>query len=298
LGKIVLAAGVPHAPQLVTPPSGWPDIYQLVMCASSLEKQELRNEGLEDNKEQLDKAKESFSVIQSAIEEARPDVIIGLTDDHFDNFFLDDYPQFSLFLGKKVDGTTVWIKDRKFQYDCDAQLEKTILDASLNSGFDLSFSEEVHLDYGHLIPLSYLLPRADIPIIPFYTNAYATPQPEPQRCLQLGKFLSTVIEKRTKPDYRVALVASGGMSHYPGEPVAGEIDVKFDKWMLERIESGFGGEELSKLSSKEIDGAGNGEMRSWIVMMGALSQKKPVYTNYILSWRAIIGLGYALWKNQ
>ena len=296
MGKIVLAAGVPHAPQLATPPSGWPDIYQLVMCASSHERPELRNESLEDNAKQLEQAKLSFSTIRSAIEETRPNVIIGLTDDHFDNFFLDDYPQFSVYLGRKVDGTTVWIKDRKFEYTCDADLEKIILDSSLTSGFDLSFSEEVHLDYGHLIPLNYLLPKADIPIVPLYTNAYAQPQPAPQRCLELGRFLARVIEN-TKSDYRVAIIASGGMSHYPGEPVAGEVDIKFDKWMLEEIKSGRGGETLSSLSSKDLDRAGNGEMRSWIVMLGAIGQKKPVYTNYILSWRAIIGLGFALWKN-
>ena len=85
------------------------------MCASSHERPELRNESLEDNAKQLEQAKLSFSTIRSAIEETRPNVIIGLTDDHFDNFFLDDYPQFSVYLGRKVDGTTVWIKDRKFE---------------------------------------------------------------------------------------------------------------------------------------------------------------------------------------
>jgi 2,3-dihydroxyphenylpropionate 1,2-dioxygenase len=297
LGKIVLAAGVPHAPQLATPPPGWRDIYQLVMCASSVERPEIRKETVEDNARQLEQSKESFSLIRKAIEEVRPDVVIGLTDDHFDNFFLDDYPQFSLYLGKKVDGTTVWMKDRKFEFNCDSVFEKAILDASLDSGFDLSFSEEVHLDYGHLIPLSYLLPKADIPIVPFYTNAYAQPQPAPKRCLELGQFLASVIEKKTPSNYKVALIASGGMSHYPGEPLAGEIDVKFDNWMIEKIKAGTAGEELSKLTSKDIDQAGNGEMRSWIVMLGALGKKKPAYTNYIVSWRAIIGLGFALWKN-
>lgn len=293
----MLAAGVPHAPQLVTSPPGWRDIYQLVMCASSLEKPELERETLEDNAKQLEQSKESFSVIQRAIEGTQPDVIIGLTDDHFDNFFLDDYPQFSLYLGKKVDGTTVWIRDRKFEYDCDSKLEKAILDASLDSGFDLSFSEEVHLDYGHLIPLSYLLPKADIPIVPLYTNAYAQPQPEPKRCLELGRFLGRVIHEKTPENYKVAILASGGMSHYPGEPNAGEIDLKFDKWMMESLKSGTLGEDLAKLTSRDIDQAGNGEMRSWVVMMGALGRQKPVYTNYISSWRAIIGLGFALWKN-
>ena len=32
-------------------------------------------------------------------------------------------------------------------------------------------------------------------------------------------------------------------------------------------------------------------------MLGAIGQKKPVYTNYILSRRAIKGLGFALRNN-
>jgi aromatic ring-opening dioxygenase LigB subunit len=296
LGKIVLAMGVPHAPQLVTPPERWPEIYQLVMCAARSHRKEVEQETLEDNKDQLKRVQKSFAMFRDAVKEAKPNALMALTDDHFDNFFLDDYPQFSIYLGSKVDGTTVWLEGKKFEYDCDADLEKKILTQSIPAGFDLSFSEEIHMEYGHVIPLSYVLPDSSVPLVPIYTNAYATPQPSPERCYSLGKFLAEVIEKYTPPNFRVALLASGGMSHYPGEPLAGEVDTTFDKKMLEWIKAGRG-EEFARLTSKNIDETGNTEMRSWIVMLGAIGNKKPVYTDYVLSWRAIIGLGFAMWSS-
>lgn len=293
-GKIVLAAGVPHAPQLVTRPERWPDVHKLVMCASSVRKKELEQETLEDNRRQLDSAKRDFARIRAEIERVRPDVILALTDDHFDNFFLDDYPPFAIFVGPKVEGDTIWIRGRRFQYRCDAAFSRRILNRGLEQGFDLTFSEEVHLEYGHLVPLSYLNPESRIPIIPIYTNAYASPQPTPSRCHQLGRFLGQVIREGTDDDYRVALVASGGMSHYPGETLAGEVDARFDRKMMEMLRAGRN-REFAEMTSEAIDESGNTEMRSWIVMLGALGRAKPVFTDYILSWRAIIGLGFALW---
>jgi len=297
LGKIVLAIGVPHAPQLVSEPETWGEIYELVTCASRVgRKPELDKETLADNKAQHRAVKESFGIMERELANSRPNALIALTDDHFDNFFLDDYPPFSIYLGDRVDGSTIWMPNRKFEYRCDSTLEKMILERSIDSGFDLSFSEEIHLEYGHLVPLSYLLPRSDIPLVPIYTNAYASPNPSPARCYKLGSFLREVVEKYTPPDYRVAIMASGGMSHYPGEPLGGEVDVAFDTKMMEWLAAGDG-PRFSQLTSSEIDKSGNTEMRNWIVMLGALGNTKPVYTNYILSWMAIIGLGFVMWKD-
>ena len=298
MGKIVLAAGVPHAPQLVSPPETWPEIHELVTCASRVgRKPELEKETLEDNVRQLREAKASFDLIRKALVESKADTIVGLTDDHFDNFFLDDYPPFSIYLGDRVDGSTIWIPGKKFEFRCDTELENTILRTSQGAGFDLSFSEEVHLEYGHLVPLSYIMPEGDWPLVPFFTNAYATPTPTPARCYQLGSFLKEVIERHTAPDRRIAILASGGMSHYPGEPLGGEVDVAFDRQMMDWLRDGEG-ERFSRLSAQDIDRTGNTEMRNWIVMLGALGDRKPSYLKYVLSWRAIIGLGFAIWREE
>jgi 2,3-dihydroxyphenylpropionate 1,2-dioxygenase len=296
MGKIVLGLGAPHAPQLVSEPETWGEIYELVTCASKIgPKPELLKETLEDNRTQYRSVQKCFSVMRQAIEEAKLDALIALTDDHFDNFFLDDYPPFSVYIGSKVQGSTIWMPNRKFEFDCDEKLEKAILEQSLSSGFDLSFSEEIYLEYGHLVPLSYVFSRSEVPLVPIYINVYANPQPTPNRCYQLGKFLASVVEKYTRPDLRVGILASGGMSHYPGEPLGGEVDLKTDMEMMEFMKAGKGS-KFAELTSEKLDESGNGEMRNWIAMMGALGNVKPWYAEYILSWRAIIGLGFLIWK--
>ena len=49
--------------------------------------------------------------------------------------------------------------------------------------------------------------------LPIFVNTYLPPLPKPRHCEALGKAILKVIEKRGE---KVAIIASGGMSHYPG----------------------------------------------------------------------------------
>ena len=60
---------------------------------------------------------------------------------------------------------------------------------------------------------SIVIGKRDIPVIPFFTNVYVPPLPTPQRCAALGKALADIVKGRKE---RVAIIASGGMSHFPG----------------------------------------------------------------------------------
>ena len=79
--------------------------------------------------------------------------------------------------------------------------------------FDIAYSEDAELGHAFAIPFEYVIGGRDIPIVPFFTNVYVPPLPTPQRCAALGKAIAEIIKGRQE---RVAIIASGGMSHFPG----------------------------------------------------------------------------------
>ena len=48
-----------------------------------------------------------------------------------------------------------------------------------------------------------------------FVNAYVPPQPSPERCFAFGRALALAIERDGR---RAVVLASGGLSHYPGTP--------------------------------------------------------------------------------
>ena len=61
------------------------------------------------------------------------------------------------------------------------------------------------------------------------------PLPSPQRCHALGKAIADIIKGRPE---RVVIVASGGMSHYPGTWKYPQPAYDFDYWAIAQMERG------------------------------------------------------------
>jgi 2,3-dihydroxyphenylpropionate 1,2-dioxygenase len=81
----------------------------------------------------------------------------------------------------------------------------------------------------------------------------------------------------------VALVASGGMSHFPGTDRYASPDFDWDRRTLETLEKGRG-RELAALTGEELDKAGNVELRTWITLLGAVGEARGQVYCYEPSW--------------
>ena len=90
----------------------------------------------------------------------------------------------------------------------------------------------------------------------------------------------------------MAILATGGLSHYPGSPRIGEIDTSFDARTLGWLQEGRNG-ELAGLSLDELRTAGNTELLNWIVAAGCAGQSRAT-TAYVPDLVAT-GLGFATW---
>jgi 2,3-dihydroxyphenylpropionate 1,2-dioxygenase len=119
-----------------------------------------------------------------------------------------------------------------------------------------------------------------VPILPLHVNVYLPPQPTPRRCYAWGRALGEILGARPE---RVVLMASGGMSHYPGTDRYASPDYDWDRRVLDTLRDGLG-EQLAAVTDEELDKAGNVELRTWITVLGAVGNAKAELYCYEPSW--------------
>ena len=73
---------------------------------------------------------------------------------------------------------------------------------------DLAAAHELRPDHSLTVPLHFLNPAMGLPVVPIYTNGFASPLPLATRCVALGRMVSRFIEAWEGKE-RVALIASG-----------------------------------------------------------------------------------------
>jgi len=179
----------------------------------------------------------------------------------------------------------------KFHYRNHKELGREIVRAGMDRGIDFSFGEHIELQHTQNVPLYFLLPEPKIPILPIYVNTWVDPAPTPKRCYQIGELIREVAVKSSD---RVAILATGGLSHFPGSPRIGEIDTRFDHELLEVMRQGQG-PSLADYSVDELLKAGDSEFLNWMVVIGAVGNAKATYTSYMPDFVAT-GWGFVSWR--
>jgi len=184
-------------------------------------------------KKQADNILGSYRKLGAKLAASKPDAIVALTVEHWANFFLNSMPSFCIGRAEHYDGPVEeWLRIPKARVPGDAQLGKELIDACLDGGFDPTFSDELLFDHATFLPLHFLNPELAVPVVPVIINTLTPPMPTAKRCFALGQFLGKVLEKSQK---RIAMIATGGLSHWPGEAKHGKINIPFDKNFLENL---------------------------------------------------------------
>src|SRR5262249_29333111 len=146
------------------------------------------------------------------------------------------------------------------------------------------------MDGEEVLTTNFLNPKADKSIMLLFTNGYVPPLPRPKRCYKLGQAIREVLDET---DAKVLILATGGMSHYPGTPLYGHVDEECEKNVLAILASGKGS-KLAEFSTDELLQSGNGELVNWAITAGICGDVKAHVIDYIRLWH--IGLGYLYWE--
>lgn len=234
----------------------------------------------------------SYQRLQAMLDEARPDALLAISVEHWANFFLNQMPTFCIGRADHYYGPVEeWLRIAKSRIPGDAQLSAQLLDHCLESGFDLCYSDELLFDHATMLPIHFLTPRRDIPVVPLILNTLTVPMPSPKRCYALGSVLGQALENDPR---RIAIVATGGLSHWPGEASHGKINIAFDQRFLETLTSGDRS-RLARYTHEEISveaGSGGHEIRTWITLAGAVAEWKATLLAYepVVPWATGCGV--------
>jgi aromatic ring-opening dioxygenase catalytic subunit (LigB family) len=111
--------------------------------------------------------------------------------------------------------------------------------------------------------------------VPIIVNSIFPPLPTLARCRDLGAAVATALARSTL-GRRVALLATGGISHTVGAPGMERNDPAFDAEFLSALAQGDLGAACSHADAR-LDAAGNGthEIRNWVAVAGAMHPARP-----------------------
>jgi aromatic ring-opening dioxygenase catalytic subunit (LigB family) len=242
----------------------------------------------------------AFGEIGRRLRLARVDAIIGLAPDHWTNFFLDNLPALCIGLGEQHDPPPEpFLAEFRAQHPTIAgapALARHILATALARDFEPAHSHHLRLDHGLCLPLARLdltpLPQ----IVPILINELEPPMPSFRRCFAWGRLLREAIQSFDEP-LRVAILATGGLSHSIGEPTMGAIDEAFDRRCIAAFEAGEEAKLLDVLDAG-IAHAGNGahEVRNWLVAHAAARGQGFERLDYIPAPELYLGCAFAAWQ--
>ena len=152
--------------------------------------------------------------------------------------------------------------------------------------FDMSFFQQRPLDHGCLSPLSVMWPyEGGWPgkIIPLAVGVLQFPIPSARRCFKFGQALRRAIESYPE-NLKVAIVATGGLSHQVHGERAGFNNPEWDRQFLALIETDPDAlADMTHARYAELGGWEGAEVIMWLVMRGALNKRvKKLHQAYYL----------------
>jgi protocatechuate 4,5-dioxygenase beta chain len=250
----------------------------------------------------------AFATLRQQVQAYQPDALIMIGDDQGDMFDLANNPTFAVYTGEEpIWGVSVHDpfgtppeKRTRITFPNHSELSRYILKGLIKKGFDMAnvgkFEPRGNPQRGVSHMVSNLVPEVDpqheIPLVCIFLNEYYPPLPSAERCAQLGAALTEILADRPE---RVAIYASGGLSHFPGEFNAGWIDPALDHWILERLERNDL-EALNHLFTFDSINmrSGTGEVRAWISVAAAMNRPARV-VEYIPAHCTLTGCGFVYW---
>jgi len=256
MAELVAAIGVPHSPH-------YPSQYPKAGPADT---------------------SRNYRAVKAQLDAAKADAIVVVANDHFNTFFLDNFPTFAIGVGEASSGPNDQTKMPHYDFAVHSELASHVLKVGMNEGFDFAVTEDFGVDHAMLVPLHYLTDELKMPVVPIWVNAFVKPLPTARRCFALGNMLKGAIASLPR-NMRVAVLATGHFSLEiagprvdPGER-HGTPDIGWSKHVHRRIASAEIDQLVAEATPEQMWKAGNigGELLNWIVMLGTVGKAKPCY---------------------
>jgi len=318
MAQVVIGVGTSHSPQLSIRAKDWDQLLKKDQSDPRLDyaalvkkaKPGLAKELTPEKFEERDQAcLKGVATLGDALRRANADVVVVFGDDQQEQFHDDNMPMFAIYHGKTVpvvkdhglrpsswkDAERRGWADTQSEYDTASDLANHLIRSLTDAEFDITRCNKLRAEIGvgHAFSFLYrrVLPGSNIPMVPVMVNTYYPPnQPTPKRCYALGQAVRRAIEAWDS-DKRVALMASGGLSHVV-------IDEEIDAMTIDGLKNKKP-EVLFQLPRERLWG-GTSEILNWVALAGALEDRELKYLEYVTTYRSPAatgcGMGFAFWQ--
>ena len=161
---------------------------------------------------------------------------------------------------------------------------RELIDSDVDIGAAAKVEDPRKSGFGHAYGfiIARLFKGRQIPVVPILLNTYYPPNAlTAKRCYHIGRALTRIIESSTSRQ-RIAVAASGGLSHFV-------VDEKLDRKVLDAIKRKDAA-TLKALSASEMN-SGSSEIRNWIMVAGLVEHLANDWTEYYPAYRTPAGTG-------
>lgn len=325
MAQIALGLGSSHTPQLSTLPEIWPDHAErdrknpeLVARDGQIrDYDEIARHpewtvdesalGGESWQTMYDRAQVALNTLSETLAASAIDAAVVIGDDQEEMFLDDGKPAFAIYWGDTVtehaptpeeqaempEGlrAALWAAhgDEPEIYPVPAELGRHLIEQLVTEEFDVHSLREPPggrtLGHAFTFVRRRLMGETIIPILPIALNAYYPPnQPTPRRCYAFGEALRRAIESYPA-DLRVAVVASGGLSHFV-------VNQELDELVLDAL-ARDDKEGLTTIPREHLR-SGTSEIMNWIAAGAAMPHMAMKLVDYFPAYRSSAGTGVGM----
>ncbi|MEO8098110.1 MAG: protocatechuate 3,4-dioxygenase [Acidobacteriota bacterium] len=323
MAEIVLGMGAAHGPLLSTPPEQW-DLRAKAdrenkshwYRGKSYDFESLLKERapgfadqvkIEVRRERHARCRAAMEVLTRKFHEVAPEAVIIVGNDQREFFTEELTPAITIYRGAEIHNVQHHHESQPglniaepgnapeegATYPGAPELADHIL-KSLHDDFDLAQSSTTPQNaIRHGIPHAYgflyhsILHGAPPPSVPVILNVhYPHNQPKSARCLDLGRAIQKAVKSFTGYK-RVAMMASGGLSHFV-------VDEELDQKVIHAMQTGD--ESALKQIPENIFKVGTAEIKNWFPLISAMNAEGRKYhqVDYVPCYRSEAGTGNAM----
>jgi hypothetical protein len=325
MAEIVLGIGTSHGPLLSTPPEQW-DLRagadrvnkQHAYRGKTYDYESLLRERapgfareieMDSRRERYGRCQKALDAVGKKFKDVAPDAFVIVGNDQREIFSDALTPAITVFRGAQIEN----IPDSHPEVSPGLKIAEAgncppegatyagaqdfadyIIKTLVAEDFDLTQATTLPKDSARLgIPHAYgfvyhrVLGDTPPPSVPVIFNVHYEPnRPSIRRCLSLGRALRNAIRNWTGHK-RVALVASGGLTHFV-------IDEEFDQKVLGAIERGD--EDTLAGLPEEYFRVGTAEIKNWLPVVAAMNAERKRFhkIDYVPCYRSEAGTGNAM----
>ena len=326
MAEIVFLAGMSHGPMLVLPPERWnerardevndpkPHINKpdgtFVTYADYFKETGNRYGSeitVENFRRKAGECRAALDRLADELRMARPDIAVVIGNDQRELFGPHNSPGLAVYCGAEIAtyrrdpaGMPDWRvavskaygMDRVRRYRAAPEAAEVLIGQLIAGEFDVAYvgsvPEPERLGFGHAwgYVAERILKGVDTRILPVMINTMYPPNiPTPARCRKFGAAVARALGE-LPGDLRVAVIASGGLSHFVCEE---EIDRGILDAML-----GKDFDYLDRIPEAHLT-SGSSETRSWITMAGMLgAHRENRWLSYVPIRRTPAGTGQGM----